>query len=176
MEKGKGAQMLSYEIQTGPPCLPNLWFGLGAAGSDLDCINRLYLINRLTDQQFMKFISKRRNTKSTKSFYWVMRSPSFLNTWWSFGPVLVLDFDNSLSKGITCVDFVSINLTCYQQLTEDQLQLRNLSALDYRRNTRSQIRNPKQWEASQLKGRVTGVQTSCKFRESLNWTHPEMCY
>lgn len=41
MEKGKVTQMLSWEIQTGPPCLPNLSCGLGAAGSDLD--NSLYL-------------------------------------------------------------------------------------------------------------------------------------
>lgn len=41
MGKGKGTEMLSYEVQTGLPCLPDLCCGLGAAGSDLD--NSLYL-------------------------------------------------------------------------------------------------------------------------------------
>lgn len=41
MEKGKGTQTLSREVQTGLPCLPDLCCGLGAPGSDLD--NSLYL-------------------------------------------------------------------------------------------------------------------------------------
>lgn len=62
MEKGKVTQMLSWEVQTRPPCLPNLLCGLGAAGSD---------------------VAKRRNTKSKEVLpliYGVQsRSPCFLN-------------------------------------------------------------------------------------------------
>lgn len=119
-----------------------------------------------------QFISKRRNTKSKEvlplSCEVQSRSPCSLNSWWCLGSILVSDFASSLSKEITYVDFISINLACYQQLTEDLLQLRDLSALGYTRNTQSQIRNPKQWEASQLKERVTGVHSSCNLGKA--WT------
>lgn len=64
------------------------------------------------------------------------------------------------------MDFISINLACYQQLSEVLLQIRNLSALGYGKNTQSQIRNPKHWKASELKERVTGVQSSCNLEKA----------
>lgn len=57
MEKGKGTQTLSREVQTGLPCLPDLCCGLGAAGSDLD--NSLYLREEIQ--------------RVRKSFHWVMK-------------------------------------------------------------------------------------------------------